>query len=55
MNLNALALRQSDGYRHVSAQEWAEFEKHFQLRRVELGDCFRPYGTPLRARARPVN
>lgn len=40
------ALRQSDEYRDVSPDEWTEFEEHFQLRRVELGDCFRPYATP---------
>ena len=33
-------------YRDVAPDEWADFEKHFQLSRVELGDCFRPYGTP---------
>jgi hypothetical protein len=27
-------------------EEWAEFENHFQLRKVPLGDCHRPYGTP---------
>jgi hypothetical protein len=26
--------------------EWAEFEQHFLLRRVALGECHRPYGTP---------
>ena len=40
------ALRESVEYRDATAQEWGEFEKHFLLRRVELGDCFRPYGTP---------
>lgn len=40
------ALRDSSEYRDVTEDEWAEFEKHFQLRRVALGDCFRPYGTP---------
>jgi hypothetical protein len=40
------AQRDSAEYRDVAPDEWAEFEKHFQLRRVELGDCFRPYGTP---------
>lgn len=40
------ALRDSAEYRDVTTEEWAEFEKHFQLRRVALGDCFRPYGTP---------
>jgi hypothetical protein len=40
------AQRDSAEYRDVTTDEWADFEKHFQLRRVELGDCFRPYGTP---------
>ena len=26
--------------------EWADFEEHFLLRRVALGECHRPYGTP---------
>ena len=26
--------------------EWSEFETHFDKRKVELGDCGRPYGTP---------
>ena len=26
--------------------EWSEFENHFLLRRVALGECHRPYGTP---------
>ncbi|NKY35546.1 phage integrase family protein [Nocardia speluncae] len=39
-------LRQSVEYRDATAGEWREFEQHFLLRRVELGDCFRPYGTP---------
>lgn len=30
----------------VTPDEWTLFEQHFQLRRVELDDCFRPYGTP---------
>jgi hypothetical protein len=40
------ALRDSSEYRAVSPEEWSEFERHFQLRRVALSDCFRPYGTP---------
>jgi hypothetical protein len=40
--------------RHASAgripaahgQEWTEFEEHFDKRKVELGTCGRPYGTP---------
>jgi integrase len=39
-------LRDSTEYRDVTAVEWTEFEQHFQLRRVALGDCLRPYGTP---------
>ncbi|MBF6149566.1 tyrosine-type recombinase/integrase [Nocardia nova] len=39
-------LRESVEHRDATAEEWAEFEQHFLLRRVELGDCFRPYGTP---------
>jgi integrase len=33
-------------YREPSSEEWAEFEEHFLLRTVALGDCMRPYGTP---------
>jgi hypothetical protein len=40
------SLRDSHEYRSVTPEEWADFEQHFQLRRVALGDCFRPYGTP---------
>ncbi len=40
------ALRESSEYRDPDPSEWAEFERHFVTRRVELGDCFRPYGTP---------
>lgn len=29
----------------VSSEEWAEFEEHFDKRKVELGSCARPYGT----------
>jgi len=32
--------------RVADADEWAEFEQHFLLRRVALGECHRPYGTP---------
>ena len=32
--------------RSASGEEWAEFEQHFLLRKVALGDCHRPYGTP---------
>lgn len=39
-------LRPPEEYREVTAQEWNEFEEHFDKRRVELGSCGRPYGTP---------
>ena len=32
--------------RPANGEEWAEFEQHFLLRKVALGDCHRPYGTP---------
>ena len=32
--------------RIADTDEWAEFEQHFLLRRVALGECHRPYGTP---------
>jgi len=32
--------------RIADTDEWAEFENHFLLRRVALGECHRPYGTP---------
>lgn len=32
--------------RAATAEEWNEFDQHFLLRRVALGDWRRPYGTP---------
>ncbi|MDQ0867422.1 tyrosine-type recombinase/integrase [Arthrobacter globiformis] len=32
--------------RAATAAEWKEFEEHFLLRRVALGNCHRPYATP---------
>lgn len=37
--------RPTGEYRAADPDEWAEFENHFLLRRVALGDCHRPYGT----------
>ena len=42
------AQRPSEEYRQPTTAEWAEFEQHFTKRRVELGACARPYGTPCR-------
>jgi hypothetical protein len=33
-------------YRPPTGDEWNEFQEHFDKRRVELGSCGRPYGTP---------
>jgi hypothetical protein len=38
--------RPSAEYREPTEQEWQEFQDHFQLRKVELGTCGRPYGSP---------
>jgi hypothetical protein len=38
--------RPSDEYRPVTEPEWLGFEEHFDQRKVELGGCGRPYGTP---------
>lgn len=40
------ALRPIDEYREPTTEEWAEFEQHFAARKLELGTCGRPYGTP---------
>jgi integrase len=37
--------RPGEEYRDPTAEEWADFEQHFTLRRVALGTCHRPYGT----------
>ncbi|MET9324737.1 tyrosine-type recombinase/integrase [Streptomyces sp. NPDC003038] len=39
-------LRPEYEYPTVSPEEWADFEEHFDKRKVELGNCARPYGTP---------
>ena len=33
-------------YREPTEQEWREFHQHFHERKLELGTCGRPYGTP---------
>ncbi len=42
------ALRPGGEYRDPTPQEWAEFEQHFTKRKVELGTCAGPYGSPCR-------
>ncbi|GAA5214177.1 tyrosine-type recombinase/integrase [Streptomyces thinghirensis] len=39
------AERPQDEYREPTAEEWNDFQQHFDKRRVELGSCGRPYGT----------
>ncbi|MBT2586449.1 site-specific integrase [Arthrobacter sp. ISL-95] len=40
--------RPTEEYHDVSRNEWAEFEEHFDKRRVELGSCARPYAAPCK-------
>ncbi|MEW2401992.1 site-specific integrase [Streptomyces sp. NPDC046862] len=40
------ALRPEGEYIVVTQDEWTEFEEHFDKRKVELGNCARPYGSP---------
>ena len=39
------ATRPAGEYREPTDQEWQEFQRHFQLRKVALGTCGRPYGS----------
>ncbi len=38
-------LRPSGENRRAEPDEWVDFEEHFLLRKVALGECHRPYGT----------
>jgi integrase len=40
------SVRPSEEYRPATDAEWREFQRHFDKRKVELGSCGRPYGTP---------
>jgi integrase len=40
------AIRPETEYREPTPEEWREFEEHFEKRKLELGTCGRPYGTP---------
>jgi integrase len=42
------ATRPETEYREPTAEEWREFQQHFALRKLELGTCGRPYGTPCK-------
>ena len=39
------ATRPAGEYREPTDQEWQEFQRHFQMRKVALGTCGRPYGS----------
>lgn len=39
------AVRPEAEYREPTDEEWHEFQQHFHTRKLELGDCARPYGT----------
>jgi integrase len=40
------AARPAEEYREPTDTEWHEFQQHFLTRKLALGDCARPYGTP---------
>ncbi|NYE71884.1 tyrosine-type recombinase/integrase [Microlunatus parietis] len=40
------SMRPLEEYRPVTDTEWQEFEDHFDKRKLELGNCGRPYATP---------
>ncbi|WP_328418596.1 site-specific integrase [Micromonospora sp. NBC_00389] len=42
------AVRPETEHREPTKDEWREFNQHFQLRKLELGTCSRPYGTPCK-------
>ncbi|WP_203819171.1 site-specific integrase [Paractinoplanes ferrugineus] len=41
-------VRPEDEYREPTDDEWRDFQQHFELRKLELGDCGRPYGSPCK-------
>ncbi|MCK2238965.1 MULTISPECIES: tyrosine-type recombinase/integrase [unclassified Crossiella] len=45
---NRRSQRPEAEYREPTEEEWREFQPHFQLRKLELGECGRPYGTPCK-------
>lgn len=40
------SVRPEAEYREPTEHEWAAFQQHFHQRKLELGTCGRPYGTP---------
>lgn len=43
---NRRSVRPEAEYREPTQHEWNEFQQHFHQRKLELGTCGRPYGTP---------
>jgi site-specific recombinase XerD len=41
-------LRPEEEYREPSDEEWRDFQQHFEQRKLELGTCGRPYGSPCK-------
>jgi len=48
------AVRPAAEYREPTDDEWREFQQHFELRKLELGTCGRPYGTPCKHEHAPL-
>jgi hypothetical protein len=48
------AARPQQEYREPTPEEWREFQQHFALRKVELGSCGRPYGSPCQHEHAPL-
>jgi site-specific recombinase XerD len=42
------SMRPEAEYREPTEDEWRDFQQHFELRKVELGTCTRPYASPCR-------
>lgn len=42
------AARPEAEYREPTDTEWVEFQQHFEVRKLELGECGRPYDTPCK-------
>ena len=48
------SIRPEAEYREPTADEWREFNQHFAMRKVELGTCGRPYGSPCKHEHAPL-
>jgi hypothetical protein len=48
------AQRPEAEHHEASDEQWREFQQHFHTRKLELGTCGRPYGTPCRHEHAPL-